>query len=50
MPYHRVRLALLRVDAAGVALRFGNTIQRRVYRVNAPNSLWHFDGNHKLIR
>jgi predicted DNA-binding protein YlxM (UPF0122 family) len=30
---------------------FGNrTIVRRRYRVPFPNSLWHFDGHHKLIR
>ncbi|XP_047218059.1 uncharacterized protein LOC124866356 [Girardinichthys multiradiatus] len=27
-----------------------NVIPRRVYSVPAPNSLWHIDGNHKLIR
>ena len=25
-------------------------ISRRVYDVPGPNSLWHADGNHKLIR
>ena len=48
--YHRVRQSLLRVDAAAVALRFGNTVKRRVYSVPCPNALWHIDGHHKLIR
>lgn len=26
------------------------TIRRRVYHVDGPNSLWHVDGHHKLIR
>ena len=26
------------------------TSRRRVYSVEGPNSLWHIDGNHKLIR
>ncbi|XP_014670828.1 PREDICTED: uncharacterized protein LOC106811640 [Priapulus caudatus] len=39
-----------RVDPAGVALRSQKAIKRRTYAVEAPNSLWHLDGNHKLIR
>ncbi|XP_036417029.1 uncharacterized protein LOC118800955 [Colossoma macropomum] len=27
-----------------------HTVRRRRYSVPAPNSLWHIDGNHKLIR
>ena len=49
MPYERVRLAMLRVDPAAVALRYGATVHRRVYNVRGPNALWHIDGNHKLI-
>ena len=26
------------------------TIRRRVYCVDGPNSLWHIDGHHKLIK
>ena len=46
----RVRASQLRVDPAGVALRWSDSTQRRVYRVHGPNSLWHIDGNHSLIR
>ncbi|XP_052272580.1 uncharacterized protein LOC127873051 isoform X2 [Dreissena polymorpha] len=46
----RVADSLIRVDAAAVALRWCHSIRRRVYKVAAPNSLWHIDGNHKLIR
>jgi len=45
-----VRDSVLRIDPAGVALRTTERIQRRTYSVAGPNSLWHIDGNHKLIR
>lgn len=41
---------MLRVDEVGVALRWSIVTHRRVYRVHGPNSLWHIDGMHKLIR
>ena len=50
VPRERVRASLHRVDPANVQLRQRNTIRRRVYNVAGPNSLWHIDGNHKLIR
>ena len=46
----RVREALHRVDPEGVAIRFSSAVQRRKYAVFSPLSLWHLDGNHKLIR
>ncbi|XP_064641121.1 uncharacterized protein LOC135500638 [Lineus longissimus] len=46
----RVRDSLLRTDPTSVALRWSQTIRRRTYHVAGPNSLWHIDGNHKLIR
>ena len=48
----RVRDAMQRVDPGGAALRsvLMNVHQRREYSVAGPNSLWHFDGNHKLIQ
>ncbi|CAC5384765.1 unnamed protein product [Mytilus coruscus] len=49
-PETRVRAALVRLDPAAVAMRWCDTVQRRKYRVAGPNSLWHIDGNHKLIR
>lgn len=46
----RVRAALHRVDGLNVRTRLSHVVQRRRYRVPGPNSLWHVDGNHKLIR
>lgn len=46
----RIRESLQRIDPDGVAIRWSATIQRRTYRVQSPLSLWHLDGNHKLIR
>ena len=41
-----------RVDLEGVIKRYISLriIQRRKYNVKGSNSLWHIDGNHKLIR
>lgn len=46
----RIRESLLRVDPWGVEQRTRNVLHRRQYQVKGPNSLWHIDGNHKLIR
>lgn len=46
----RIRLSLARTDPNGVIQRWSQSICRRVYNVYAPQSLWHIDGNHKLIR
>jgi len=46
----RIRESLQRVDPDGVAVRWAVSIERRKYRVLSPLSLWHLDGNHKLIR
>lgn len=50
VPRERVRQSIRRVDPAGVALRSRRVVKRRVYNVAGPNTLWHLDGNHKLIR
>ncbi|XP_028393179.1 uncharacterized protein LOC114517591 [Dendronephthya gigantea] len=47
---NRVRECLRRVDPLGTSLRWSGIIYRRKYSVPTPNSLWHIDGNHKLIR
>ncbi len=49
---HRQRLrdSLHRIDSFGMMNRWANIIPRRVYKVAGPNSLWHVDGHHKLIR
>uniref|UniRef100_A0A3B1IPT3 Integrase catalytic domain-containing protein n=1 Tax=Astyanax mexicanus TaxID=7994 RepID=A0A3B1IPT3_ASTMX len=48
----RVQEAMHRVDPEGTLMRTFQlqTLHRRKYSVPAPNSLWHIDGNHKLIR
>ena len=46
----RIRDSMLRVDPWGVQERSRRILHRRRYRVAGPNSLWHIDGNHKLIR
>ena len=45
----RVTECLRRVDPVGTALRWRMTIHRRKY-VPTPNSLWHIDTGHKVIR
>ena len=50
VPRTRVRASIHRVDPENTALRRSVTIRRRVYHVDGPNSLWHVDGNHKLIK
>ncbi|XP_057692851.1 uncharacterized protein LOC130916270 isoform X2 [Corythoichthys intestinalis] len=49
---YRVQNSLRRVDPEGTLARrlSMHVLKRRAYRVPAPNSLWHIDGNHKLIR
>lgn len=46
----RIREALHMVDPEGVAIRWSSAVERRKYSVASPLSLWHLDGNHKLIR
>ena len=46
----RIRDAQRRIDPEGSVIRRLRVINRREYRVAAPQSLWHMDGNHKLIR
>ena len=46
----RLRLSIHRVDPENTALQRATTVRRRVYQVEGANSVWHLDGNHKLIR
>lgn len=46
----RIRESLNRVDPDNVFSRWGAVICRRTYYVPWPNSLWHIDGHHSLIR
>ena len=45
-----MRQSLQRLDPVGVSLRSCRAIRRLVYSVTRSLALWHFDGNHKLIR
>lgn len=45
----RILHSLRRVDPITSTLRNSRRIIRRSYNVCNPNSLWHIDGNHKLI-
>ena len=38
------------LSVVDTSLRWASPIHRRVYSVPGPNSLWHIDGNHKLVR
>ena len=50
MPEDRVRSGLKWINPDGVALRWLQISPRRSYSVPGPLSLWHIDGNHKLVR
>ena len=52
MQWECVRSSLWRVDPEGILLRTMqlNLVKRRHYSVPGPLSLWHLDGNHKIIR
>jgi hypothetical protein len=45
----QVRKILAQIDPIGTAARKKHRLKRRVYSVPCANSLWHLDGNHKLI-
>ena len=46
----RVTESLVRVDPDGCHMRWSLIIRREKYNVPAPNSLWHIDSHHSLIR
>ena len=46
----RVRHSLAAADPHGVQRRLRRSLHRREYQVCMPQSLWHIDGCHKLIR
>ena len=50
VPRRRVSESLHRVNPAAVRARQCTTVARWAYTVPAPNSLWHIDGLHCLIR
>lgn len=50
VPRSQVRESIHRVDPEGVELRKSRVVKRRQYFVESPNSVWHVDGHHKLIK
>ena len=48
--FRRVLQSLRRVDRIGQVLRDRQVKRWRKYYVKCPNTLWHIDGHHKLIR
>ena len=50
VPRSRIRASIHRIDPVNTAIRRRVTIRRRVYHCDGPNSVWHIDGHHKLIR
>ena len=50
IPRRRLRESIHRVDPINTALRWMRRNPRWVYSVPGPNSLWHNDGLHKMIR
>ncbi len=50
VPRAELRAAIHRTDHANTVARRSNVIKRHVYTVSSPNSVWHIDGNHKMIR
>ena len=46
----RVRTAVRGVNPVGVATRWAARIRRRRYHSKGPNSVWHIDTHHALIR
>ena len=41
---------LFEIDLVGCSICWAQTIKRRQYSVPTPNSLWHIDSHHALIR
>ena len=46
----RLRETMQNTDPNGLVIRTSECIQRRKYHVPGPQSLWHIDGNSKLVR
>ncbi|KAM9765204.1 uncharacterized protein ACNS7B_023350 [Menidia menidia] len=50
VPRRKVREMMARINPMATARRWSSAVSRRVYHVPYPNSLWHIDGNMRLIR
>lgn len=49
VPRKKLRTAIHHVDHTNTVQRRSSTISRRIYTSPCPNSVWHVDGNHKMI-
>ena len=50
VPRQELRNSIHRIDHERTVARQSRVVKRRVYSVEYPNSVWHMDGHHKLIR
>ena len=50
IPRQAMRDSIHCVDHQNVASRCHSVTRRRVYSVPFPNSVWHIDGHHKVVR
>ena len=50
IPRSQLRASIHRVDHENTLNRKSHVVKRRQYSVDCPNSIWHIDGHHKLIR
>ena len=48
--HSKLRASIHRTDPHTTQIRRRETVRRRTYSVEGPNSVWHVDGNHKLMR
>ena len=46
----RVRQSVFRINPISTLSRWQQVVSRRCYSVPGPNSLWHIDGHHSLVR
>ena len=46
----RIKSCLRLIDPLFNQLRWATLVHRRSYNVRSPNSLWHLDGHHSLVR
>ena len=50
VPRQALRQSIHRIDHKNVVSRHHAVLRRRIYSVPYPNSVWHIDGHHKMIR
>ena len=50
MPHQAMRDSIHPIDHENIDAHRNSVIHRHVYSVPYPNSVWHIDGHHKLVR